>query len=78
MHFLLDECIGPIVARWLQNLNHDVISINDTNRGMNDQQILQKAARENRILITNDKDFGDMVIRKKEKALWYYITSLGR
>jgi len=67
VRFLLDECIGPVVARWLQNLNHDVISIYDTNRGIDDQQVLQKAVRENRILITNDKDFGDMIIRKKKK-----------
>ena len=45
MRFLLDECIGPVVARWLQNLNHDVISIYNTNRGIDDQQVLQKAVR---------------------------------
>ena len=67
MRFLLDECVGPVVARWLQNLNHDVISIYDTNPGIADQQVLQKAVQEKRILITNDKDFGDMVIRKKKK-----------
>jgi predicted nuclease of predicted toxin-antitoxin system len=48
-------------------MNHDVISIYDTNPGIADQQVLQKAVQEKRILITNDKDFGDMVIRKKKK-----------
>jgi hypothetical protein len=43
VRFLLDECVGPVVARWLQNLNHDVISIYDTNPGIADQQVLQKA-----------------------------------
>lgn len=33
---------------------------------MSDIQVLRKAVEESRILITNDKDFGEMVIRAKE------------
>jgi len=66
VRFLLDECIGPVVARWLQNLQHDVVSVYDTDRGIDDQQVLQKAVSENRILITNDKDFGEIIIRRRK------------
>ena len=63
MRFLVDECTGPAVAGWLKNQDHDVFSIFDSGRGMEDEEIIRKAVKENRILITNDKDFGDKVYR---------------
>lgn len=63
MRFLVDECTGPSVAAWLRNQNHEVFSVFEQSRGMNDEAIIQKAASENWILITNDKDFGDKVYR---------------
>jgi predicted nuclease of predicted toxin-antitoxin system len=64
MRFVVDECIGPIVARWLRQFQHDVLSIYDEARGLDDDRILQKAAVDNRILITADKDFGEMIFRE--------------
>jgi predicted nuclease of predicted toxin-antitoxin system len=63
MRFLVDECTGPAVATWLRDQGHDVFSIFEKARGMNDDDIIQKAVGENWILITNDKDFGDKVYR---------------
>jgi len=63
MRFLVDECTGPAVAAWLRRQNHEVFSVFEQSRGMNDEDIIQKAASENWILLTNDKDFGDMVYR---------------
>jgi len=63
MRFLVDECTGPKVAAWLREQGHDVFSVYDEARGMKDQAILQQADSENRILITNDKDFGELVSR---------------
>lgn len=57
MKFLVDECTGPAVAEWLRNQNHEVFSIFEEARGMNDDDIIQKAYEENWVLITNDKDF---------------------
>jgi predicted nuclease of predicted toxin-antitoxin system len=63
MRFLVDECTGPAVADWLRHQNYEVFSVFEQSRGMNDEDIIQKAATENWILITNDKDFGDKVYR---------------
>ena len=63
MRFLIDEYTGPAVASWLRDHNHDVFSVFDEARGMDDDAIITKALHENRILITNDKDFGDKVYR---------------
>lgn len=63
MRFLVDECTGPAVAAWLRLQNHEVFSVFEESRGMSDEDIIKKAASENWILITNDKDFGDKVYR---------------
>ncbi len=63
MRFLVDECTGPAVARWLREQGHEVFSVFDEARGAGDDAILQKALAEDWILITNDKDFGEKVYR---------------
>ena len=63
MRFLVDECTGPSVARWLRGQSHEVFSVYDEARGMTDNDILDMAYAEEWILITNDKDFGDHVYR---------------
>jgi len=63
MRFLVDECTGPAVAAWLRDQNHDVFSVFDDARGMDDDDVIQKALEEDWILITNDKDFGEKVYR---------------
>lgn len=65
MRFLVDECTGSKVARWLRDANHEVFSVFDEARGMTDDDVLTKAFAENRILITNDKDFGEMIFRTR-------------
>ena len=66
MRFLVDECTGPALARWLRNEGHDVLSIYDEARGATDDEIIHQAFLENRILITNDKDFGDKIFRDRK------------
>jgi predicted nuclease of predicted toxin-antitoxin system len=63
MRFLVDECAGPAVAQWLREQQHDVFSVYDEARGMTDEAILEQARNENRILITNDRDFGEAIFR---------------
>jgi predicted nuclease of predicted toxin-antitoxin system len=63
MKFLVDECTGPSVAAWLRDEGHEVFSVYEDARGVEDDIILRKAFDENWVLITNDKDFGDKVFR---------------
>jgi predicted nuclease of predicted toxin-antitoxin system len=64
MRFLVDESTGPRVARWLREQGHDVFSVYEQSRGITDDEVIQKACREDWILITNDKDFGSKVYRE--------------
>jgi len=65
VRFLVDECTGPKVAAWLRGEGHEVFSVFDEARGIEDEQVIQKAYDENWILITNDKDFGEKVYRER-------------
>jgi predicted nuclease of predicted toxin-antitoxin system len=65
MKFLVDENTGVYVARWLRDKNYEVFSVYEEARGINDNFIIQKAFRENWILITSDKDFGEKVYREQ-------------
>ncbi len=65
MKFIVDECTGPTVAKWLETEGHNVVSISPDRKGISDKEILKIAFREERILITNDKDFGELIFKNK-------------
>jgi predicted nuclease of predicted toxin-antitoxin system len=65
MRFLVDECTGPGLAEWLRGQGHETFSVFDEARGMEDDEVIRKAYDESRILITNDKDFGEKVYRER-------------
>jgi Protein of unknown function DUF82. len=59
----LDQMFGLEVAQALREQGYDVIRASETGQTRaDDQQILQKAISENRILLTLDEHFGDWVI----------------
>lgn len=65
MRFLVDECVGPSVVHWLRENNYDATSAYEDCHGWEDERILEKAYSEGCIVVTMDKDFGDMVFRMK-------------
>lgn len=65
MRFLVDECTGPVVARWLRAQGHEVFSVYEEARGMTDEDIIRKAFSEDWIVVTNDKGFGEKVYRER-------------
>lgn len=66
MKFLADECCDAGIVSSLRNDGHDVLYIMESGQGVLDESILQKAFVENRILITEDKDFGELVCSLKK------------
>lgn len=66
MRFLVDECCGPPIAAWLRERDHDVRCVVDVAPGMLDMDVLAWAHREQRILVTADKDFGARVFDRGE------------
>lgn len=61
MNFLADEsCAGPVI-RALREVGHDVVAIAEVAKGEPDEQVLERALNEKRVLITEDRDFGELV-----------------
>jgi len=66
--FLADVNIEKAIVECLQNHGFDVKWIPDYNCEMNDADLLAMANHEKRILVTNDKDFGELVFLRKQNA----------
>lgn len=66
MRILVDECLGHAVASWLSSVGHDVYSVSLQSPGAPDEELLARAYQEKRILMTGDKDFGEMIFREKQ------------
>jgi len=63
--FIADENIDSIIVETLRSNGHEVRYIVELARGADDEQIFQAASRSNELLITADKDFGEIVFRQK-------------
>ena len=63
MRFLLDENISPIIGSQLTSLGHDVLLASAACRGSPDEDVVALAVAQQRILISEDKDFGELAFR---------------
>lgn len=63
MRFLVDESTGLAVVAFLRREGHDVIAVSEAMPQADDDAILDMARTEERIVVTNEKDFGDLVYR---------------
>ena len=63
MNLLADESVdGPIVEH-LRQQGHEVVYVAELSPSMSDDQVLQYANERNALLVTADKDFGELVFR---------------
>jgi predicted nuclease of predicted toxin-antitoxin system len=66
MKFLLDQSTDARLVTHLKHLGHDVKRIGSHYPpGLPDQDVLILAKQKSRILITDDRDFGELVFRLK-------------
>ena len=63
MRWLADECVDAALVRRLRGAGHDVIYAAEVASGATDAQILRRANDEHRLLLTEDKDFGEFIFR---------------
>ncbi|UBF26673.1 DUF5615 family PIN-like protein [Kovacikia minuta CCNUW1] len=63
MNFLADENLdAPIIERLRQD-GHTVLSVAEMEAGIDDETVLELANQEMAVLLTSDKDFGELVFR---------------
>jgi hypothetical protein len=60
MRFLADENFPAAAVRGIEEAGHDIVWVRNAAPGAGDAEVLEYAARENRILLTFDKDFGEL------------------
>ena len=64
MKLLADENLPAAVVERLRNDGHDVLSVREWQAGVSDEVILQNLSP-GQVLITEDKDFGDLVFQRR-------------
>ncbi len=62
MKLLLDSCVWRGNRKTLVDKGHDISWVGDWESDPGDEEILRRAAAEKRILVTLDKDFGELAI----------------
>ena len=65
MRWFVDECVDAGVARLSRESGHDLIYVSDVAPRAADVEVMD---RENRLLLTEDKDFGDLVFRQAKRV----------
>lgn len=63
MRLLADENIPASVVRTLGNEGHDIRWIRVETPGISDIEVIRVAHQEERIILTYDKDFGELVVK---------------
>jgi predicted nuclease of predicted toxin-antitoxin system len=63
LRFIVDESTGAAVVEHLRERGHDVVAVAESMPQARDSEILERAAEEERIVLTNDKDFGELAFR---------------
>lgn len=65
LKFLVDESLEYSIVLFLRKQSYDVVAVAEEFPSIRDKEILEKANREDRVIITNDKDFGDLIFLNK-------------
>lgn len=67
MRFLIDNALSPDLAQGLRDAGHDAKHVRDWNmQTAEDAAIFELAARENRIVVSADTDFGMLLALRQE------------
>jgi predicted nuclease of predicted toxin-antitoxin system len=65
VRFLVDECCPRAVAEVLRSAGHDVVYVAESDASASDADIARRAAAEERVVVTQDYDFGEMAVRER-------------
>lgn len=64
MRWLADECVDASLVARLRAAGHDVVYMAEIAPTASDAEVVRRAQQDGRLLLTEDKDFGDLVFRR--------------
>jgi predicted nuclease of predicted toxin-antitoxin system len=65
MKFLANEDVPLVSIRRLRAAGYDVASIIEDSPGLKDESVLSRAHTEQRIILTFDRDYGELIYRRR-------------
>ena len=65
MRLVCDEGVDRQIVERLRAGEHEVVYIAEVAQGATDEEVLRRAAQEKALLLTTDKDFGELVFRQQ-------------
>jgi predicted nuclease of predicted toxin-antitoxin system len=65
VNLVADESVDRAIVERLRSDGHDVIYIAELTPGIEDEEVLLEANRRDALLVTADKDFGELVFRQR-------------
>ncbi|HUJ03551.1 MAG TPA: DUF5615 family PIN-like protein, partial [Rhizomicrobium sp.] len=61
LRWVADECISAKLVAQIRAEGHDVLYVLEQSPSSKDRSVLDLAIREQRLLLTDDKDFGELI-----------------
>jgi predicted nuclease of predicted toxin-antitoxin system len=74
--FLADECVDRQIVDRLRQEGYEVLYVVEMEPGISDEEVLSLANRNESILLTADKDFGDLIFRQGKIAKGVVLVRL--
>jgi predicted nuclease of predicted toxin-antitoxin system len=75
--FLADENIDHAIVSRLRDDGHDVVWVAELAPGLPDADVLAMATSQNRVVVTADKDFGELLFRRQMVGAVVLVRLLG-
>ena len=64
MNMMADECVDRQIVARLRREGHEVLYVAEMDPGIPDETILERANQNNALLLTTDKDYGELIFRQ--------------
>jgi predicted nuclease of predicted toxin-antitoxin system len=76
VRFLADESCDFAVVRVLRAAGHNVLAVSEFMQRSVDKELMEMAHKDQRILLTEDKDFGWLAFVAQRRERWRCIDSI--
>jgi predicted nuclease of predicted toxin-antitoxin system len=76
MKLFADENVAQLIVSWLRSVGHDVVYAAEAQPGETDVVWLQQAETQQRLILTSDKDFGELVFRDRMNSYGVVLLRL--